>query len=619
MYKFSSLLFLSLWGQLGIGQNLSNNVWCFGDSAEISFSSGAPVSVFGCALNTTEGTATICDSATGQLLFYTDGTNVWNKNNSIMPGNTIPLGGNVSSSQSALIVPVPGSTSRYYIFTTDAQVGWNGGDSSLSYSIIDIALDGGLGDILQQPQELLKPTTEKLTATPMANGQGFWVVTHLWNSNAFYAFPVTTSGIGPPIISQLGSIARNMMAEANTAAIGYMQISPDGHKLAQAVAGEISMVELFHFNNLSGTVSGEIFSISTDPNGESIPYGVCFSPNSKILYISYLSNYGQSRVMQFDLTLPTGQAMIATHDSFSTSSWGGAMQIAPNGKIYCVNDNSVNLDCINNPNVFGPGCNFQQDAFALIHSNGLIGLPNTIHWNIPFKDSMIVVNNSCPDSCLASVTARAFAGHYPYTYYWLGSNQNDSVARNLCPGKYFVVITDDYGKSVVDSAIISSRYVQPVTINANAGTLICANDSTVQWYLDNNAIPGAESSTYDATSYGNYVAMGLDSNGCAFTQYVKYANADYFFPNVFTPDGNGVNDFFYPMLGGDVTLATFQIFNRWGELLYDNVTAGWDGKFKGVLQPEGVYVYYAVLQISSINGAGQSTLVKREGSFTLLR
>src|SRR4051812_40044168 len=74
--------------------------WFFGVNAGINFSTGAAVDFNGSALNTTEGCSSMSDAA-GNVLFYTDGVSVWNKNNQVMPNGTGLLG-STSSTQSAL-------------------------------------------------------------------------------------------------------------------------------------------------------------------------------------------------------------------------------------------------------------------------------------------------------------------------------------------------------------------------------------------------------------------------------------------------------------------------------------------------------------------------------------
>ena len=93
------------------------NIWYFGQNAGLDFNSGVPVALTDGQLNTLEGCASIADN-NGDLLFYTDGSIVYNKNHTVMP-NCFGLLGNSSSAQSAIIVKKPGSLTVYYLFTVD--------------------------------------------------------------------------------------------------------------------------------------------------------------------------------------------------------------------------------------------------------------------------------------------------------------------------------------------------------------------------------------------------------------------------------------------------------------------------------------------------------------------
>ena len=92
-------------------------IWYFGYGAGLDFTSHYPKPLTDGQLETREGVATISDSK-GNLLLYTDGTSVWNKLHQVMDNGT-GLFGNVSSTQSSMVVPKPGSPSIYYIFTVD--------------------------------------------------------------------------------------------------------------------------------------------------------------------------------------------------------------------------------------------------------------------------------------------------------------------------------------------------------------------------------------------------------------------------------------------------------------------------------------------------------------------
>ena len=89
------------------------NIWYFGENAGIDFNSGSPVALTDGQLFTDEGCATISDTS-GNLLFYTDGSTVYDKNHAIMPNGTGLLGNN-SSTQSAIIVKKPGSNTIYFL------------------------------------------------------------------------------------------------------------------------------------------------------------------------------------------------------------------------------------------------------------------------------------------------------------------------------------------------------------------------------------------------------------------------------------------------------------------------------------------------------------------------
>src|SRR5690606_15043466 len=88
------------------------------------------------------------------------------------------------------------------------------------------------------------------------------------------------------------------------------------------------------------------------------------------------------------------------------------------------------------------------------------------------------------------------------------------------------------------------------------------------------------------------------------------------FPTAFTPDGDGLNDFFKPSIGGQVSSYEMKIFNRWGELIFhtENTASGWDGYYKGKLQPTGTFAWYCRYRTFPDN------LEKiKSGSVTLLR
>ena len=127
-----------------------SNIWYFGNQAGLSFSTNPPTALTNSAMSAFEGCATISDD-NGNLLFYTNGSLVWNRNHAPMPAGN-GLFGNGAATQTAIIVPGPQSTTKYYIFTVDT----NGGPRGLCYSEVDMSLNGGLGDVTVKNIQLIK-------------------------------------------------------------------------------------------------------------------------------------------------------------------------------------------------------------------------------------------------------------------------------------------------------------------------------------------------------------------------------------------------------------------------------------------------------------------------------
>ncbi|KRP08234.1 MAG: hypothetical protein ABR94_06225 [Sphingobacteriales bacterium BACL12 MAG-120802-bin5] len=103
-----------------------------------------------------------------------------------------------------------------------------------------------------------------------------------------------------------------------------------------------------------------------------------------------------------------------------------------------------------------------------------------------------------------------------------------------------------------------------------------------------NPIASPEDTTvYYLTGYDEFGCVGYDSV-TVFVQDPVYIVS----PNAFTPNGDDLNDFFRPVIIGPGTLLDFQVFNRWGEMVYqwNGVDRGWDGYFAGKEAEIGTYL-----------------------------
>jgi gliding motility-associated-like protein len=375
MKKFLIPLLFIFIGKQSFSQSYAN-WWYFGQNAGVTFQTGSPVASPGGQINTVEGTAAISD-ASGNRLFYTEGVRVWNRNHVQMP-NGAGLMGNISSTQSAVIVQRPGSPNIYYIFTVDAQAGGNG----FRWSEVDMNLQGGFGDVTANKNILLyTPSAEKICAIKHCNNTDVWVLSHHFGSNGFRAYLVTAAGINPVSVnSNVGTVHSG----SSTNTIGYMKVSPDGNKLALAVrytssGNQPGYVEMFDFNNNTGAVTNALVL-----GNMQYAYGVEFSPNSTLLYVNRSQG---TTIYQYNLCAGSNAAIIASQTAVgnSTSGWAGGLQLGPDNKIYMARYQAQWLGVINNPNTVGVGCGYVDNGVPLAPMTSTLGIPTFVqsYFRIP--------------------------------------------------------------------------------------------------------------------------------------------------------------------------------------------------------------------------------------------
>ncbi|MCU0434312.1 MAG: gliding motility-associated C-terminal domain-containing protein [Bacteroidia bacterium] len=575
-----------------------NNNWYFGTQAALDFNSGTPVSVSGSAINTTEGCASISDAA-GSLLFYTDGVLIWNRNNQVMNQSSTFLLGSPSSTQSAIIVPMPGSGTQYYVFTAD-QGGYFGPNQGVHYSVVDMTLNGGLGGITTLNTLLLAPpATEKLSACRHNNCTDYWVITHSFGDNQFQAFQVTANGILPPVLSNVGTPHLNNSLQT-IESIGYLKISPNRQRLAVTVYGLPGFAEVFDFDASTGIVSNPLVTINANSqSGVEGFYGLSFSPNSNLLYVAFAGIPSQPNALfQFDLSSGTSAGILASQQTiavaaFSATSVFGALQLGPDGKIYLTNYTNQ-LDAVNNPDVPGAGCNFQSGAVTLSFGSTTFGLPNLI------DDGGGGINVSLGNDtvfCGGAVSLQLSAGaSSQFIYNW----STGSTAQNInvsAPGLYSVTITD----TVCNASASDSILVSQLTLGNYPGELFsCATPAQISPLLP--IAPGSSIvwNTGDTVSQIQVSTPGIYTvnivNGsCIINDTVQVdfgISGSTATLNVFTPNGDGINDVFaFPTAvpeGFDL-----EIFSRWGNSLYrsSSPAQGWDGTFNSSAAEEGVYYW----------------------------
>ncbi len=375
MKRFVFIILCSLWAWATSGQK-EEHVWIFGSNAGLDFNGGTPVPLSApTGMITGEGCASVCDAA-GSLLFYTDGNRVWNRNFMAMP-NGSGLAFTSSTTQGAVIVPIPDDPDRYYIFSLEPSHNPSASNGMLYYSVVDMSLQGGLGDVVAGQKGVLLDAflTEKMTAVA-GNDCNVWLVVRP-RAGGFKAYEITASGISPvPVTSNTGLFA----PEGYVA--GVIKVSPDRRRIAAGINPVVTTgvnnkgVELYDFNPADGSISG---AVQLDTTMEC--YGVCFSPDNSKLYISNI-NYD---IYQFDLAQSGVPAIIASKTYIgrvpSGGNIGGAdLKTGSDGKMYISGlANPLSICYINAPDVTGTACGFISPGILLppgAECRG--GLPNAI-------------------------------------------------------------------------------------------------------------------------------------------------------------------------------------------------------------------------------------------------
>jgi gliding motility-associated-like protein len=447
--------------------------WFFGQKAGLMFHEGYPQAISG-AMETIEGCATI-STALGDLLFYTDGVTVYNRKHLVMQ-NGYDLNGNFSATQSGVIVPMPGDTTTYFIFTVNNLDKKKFG-AGLCYSIVDMSLDNGLGAVTEKNIQVMSSSTERVTSVRHANESSFWVVAHEWESSRFKSFLITNNGveIAYPVVSDVGLYQGGVFQTGK----GYMKISPDGQRLAVAIQGE-SLIQIFDFDDATGIISNPFDLILNDQ-----PYGIEFSRGAQFLYAS--ERYGP-RILQWDLNAGSYEEIVSSRTTIGIlsepNSLGGALQMAPDGKIYMAVKQKKYLSAINKPSQSGTACSFNEKAVFL-------NVNDLCQWGLPtfvqsfFNYLWIEHENQCTGD---TIFFRLNHTENIDSVYWNFDNP-ESGATNYAydldtwhiydqPGNYEIKVIAYYG--IFTDTLTHVLKIFPMThVDLGADRVICQGDSVI--------------------------------------------------------------------------------------------------------------------------------------------
>ncbi|HRN37808.1 MAG TPA: gliding motility-associated C-terminal domain-containing protein [Flavobacteriales bacterium] len=578
--------------------------WNFGRFCALGMGTNPPSILPGSAMNTREGVVTV-SNASGDLLCYSDGVQVWDRTNAQMP-NGFGLFGHHSSTQSALVVPDPADAQRYYLFTTPAEAGDNGQPwSGLAYSVINMNLNNGLGDVELKNITLVPDVTEKLTATRHANGHDVWVVAHGWNSSDYYAYPITCAGVGDPVISSAGRVMNNGLPFIHTGPTGCIQFNPAGSALAAAwtswgLSSTVGKLDLVLFNKATGQFTSGFSDTHSDADFGASAYGVCFSANGERLYLTENSTTSgpgaHHRIWQYDLDVPQPEAGEQAVLDAPSGPFLGTLQRARDGSIYVAQDSSSFIGRIAHPNLLGPASSAQINAVA-VGGTCMLGLPN--HWNnvlnspagaIALRDTTVCQGDSItlfPNWAIAPQGA---------SYLWNTGDTTDSLTVHAA-GMYWLQVQLPC-TLLTDTVTVTFRSL-PVTWGP--AMPLCSGDSLVL-RVDPNGLAlfwdnGDTSSLHVVRTGGMHWVIATDAGGCITGDTVFVEERDCLcpvhVPNAFTPNADGINDTWGGVWECSFSSFELDLFDRWGRVLQhtNNPSFQWDGRVNGELLPDGLYAY----------------------------
>ncbi len=249
-----------------------------------------------------------------------------------------------------------------------------------------------------------------------------------------------------------------------------------------------------------------------------------------------------------------------------------------------------------------------------------------------------ITHVGCFGDATGQINMGGIGGVPPYQYSLDGENfQNDPLFTNLPGGEYVLTLMDINGCNSETEAEI----IQPEELIVDAGEDLTVDlgynvdlhalvsplfrQVTFQW-LPPESLNCSDCADPIATPADNttYTVMIVDETNCVAVDSITvrvFKNRPVYIPNAFSPDGDGINDYFI-LFGGPAakTIKTLKIFSRWGSLVFEQNDIslgeeinGWDGTFKGQPLSPGVYAFVAEIEFID------DEVLLLEGDVTLMR
>ncbi len=710
MHKLSAILLTGIlfFSLLSYGQG-ENNIWIWGYNNQLDFNQAPPVYSNNSNIESAESSATVSD-AQGNLLFYTMGARIWDRNGNEMP-NATGLSGNGpinpltnqpygSCMWGVQIVPNPANTNQYYVFSGDPYTS-SPYNRKIYYHIVDMSLNNGLGDVLQKNNVLMEHWIfNEGIYVLYGTCRSYWLVVaqgSAQSGDSLLAYKIDENGIDlNPVVT--------VPALQGLDFLGYTRVNKKSN-----IAFTITNLGLMrHQFNRS---TGEFTNFEVIPQTGNFPQGLGmvrnyleFAPGGKYLYFMGRLQNGQNMgLMQFDISLyPDLNALTASRVERALNQLMG-YRLAPDGKIYGFSASSSNpglgmadIDVIETPDELLTTANYTAAfmTFPQVNSNSqlfnpeylpLKTVPDTFESLLPVIDSLI-----CKDDNLTLRSSKEGMTEYIWNdgatgiekiidqpgIYWVYALMDDCEVHidtfklkllevNLTPENDTAicdgdVLTLDAFDPVYENYLWSNgatgpriTVALPGTYSVRVGlagcyatdtirvtgiypdlsilqgdTTICDNSSVVLTAVTNMGSSivwtnGIGLPAITVGQAGRYTAQtenicGIQSDSVT----IDVVNCDCIpvFPTAFSPNGDGKNDAFTPLLKATCQAKSFEfvVYNRYGQLVFSSNQKGlgWDGTYQSG-RPAELGVYYYILKVANNYGEVATNVYK--GELTLVR
>ncbi len=234
----------------------------------------------------------------------------------------------------------------------------------------------------------------------------------------------------------------------------------------------------------------------------------------------------------------------------------------------------------------------------------------------------------CPGDTVLLTAGGGVSYSWSPQQYCLSPNNQSTLVTTWFTTTFTVLVTNQFG-CTDDEDVIVNVYDIPLVSVSNDTTIYLGNSVDLWamggvsylWYPSTYLTDpfSANPTSVQPSDTIKYYVVVTSAEGCKSIDSVLINvrwDALVMLPSAFSPNNDGKNDYFKPLVRGVFYLDYFRVYNRWGELVYemrDLNLNGWDGSYKGTVQPVGVYVY--LLKGSDHSGR----VVERSGNVSLIR